>query len=275
MPLFGKKKTDSSNNDNNKDKNNNDNNLNPFAQKTDNKDNDQNNNGNNNNQNQNNNNNNNNQNNNSETNKFDMSKFYKDSGLYDGVDIKGMVKAAQDGEVDIVGAVMAKAMQNAVSVSLTHASKLADQKIQAIKSSVIEETKTDAEMTMAIRQLNTALPMTENEAVAPIADNVLKGFIEQGQTIDKAVNNTKQYFKEIAMQSSKELGMEMREVEDNKGFNRSHMSQTNNNQNNNNEENAEDWTAILSSGVLTHESMQSQNNADQNNNDNSNNANTE
>jgi len=248
MKLFGKKddKQDDSN-----DKDNVDNNLNPFAKKKDNKDGDSNANANDNNKVK------------AESNDasskkdFSMREFYKKAGLYEGISMKDLSAAIRDDDEEKASAVMAKMMENAVSVALTQSNKLADAKIAAVKDVVVQETKSSAEMDMAVRQMNGALPFTSHEAVAPVAKQVLTGFLEKGLSIDDAVKNTSEYYKEVAQESGQHFGFDMREKGDTSGFSNSRMQHEHHNKNNNNEESDdEDWIATLTSGNQTEESVQ-------------------
>lgn len=242
MGLFDKKKKDETNKENN---------LNPFAKTVDNKSNELNSDG---------------------TPKaeppatppadkpFDAAKFYKDGGLYEGIDVGGMMKAAADGNEDAFGAGLAKMMENSVSFALSNAAKITDAKVSAARESVVSETKSTAEMDLAIKAMNAALPATANEAVAPNANNVLKGFIDQGQSTDEAVESTKAYFEEVSTQMATEMGMKVINPNDTKGFTNSQMlDQHNENNNLNGNSDDTDWVDTLTGGAETAESLQAKN----------------
>ncbi len=242
MPLFGKKEP--------KDDSNKETNLNPFAKKPDNG--------------------NNNQKPDDKSGKpddaiqagkpapdFDMTKFYKDSGLYDGINMEDFTTAVREGDAEKAGTIMAKVMENSVSVALTNANKLADQKVAAIRDSVISETKTSAEMDVAIREMNESLPFTSHEAVAPLAKTILEGFLNQGLPTKEAVSRTSDYYKEVAKESGQHFGMDMREEGDTDGFGRSRMrdEHDNSNHNPNDKSGNEDWIDTLTSGHQTQEGL--------------------
>ena len=247
MGLFSKKK-DKDNNENNKETN-----LNPFAKKADNGGNDDDLDGkkqqqSNANQNQ--------QQQQQQTNPdFKLTDFYKSAGLYEGIDIKEFAAAIRDDDENKAGVILSRVMENAVSVALTSANKLADQKISAIKENVITETKSVAEMDMAVRAMHAELPFTAHEAVAPVAKSVLEGFLKQGLSTDDAVANTKDYYKEVALESAKHFDMDIREKGDNQGFNRSRLPNERDNSNDNANKDVDDWAAILTSGNQTQESL--------------------
>ena len=265
MKLFGKK-NEQSNGQSNKQGNNEDN-LNPFTKKGDNNSNNNNDNGNDSGNNQNQNNQNQQQNSAEKPKPFDMKEFYKSSGLYDGIDAKGLFAAIRDGNDDVGAAILARMMENPVSVALTQSNKLIDAKVATVKESVIEETRSSGEITMAIRQMNGKLPFTINDAVAPIARQVLEGFLGQGLSIDDAVDKTSEYYKEVAVESGKHFNMDIREMGDNDGFNNSRMRHQQNNQNDNNNSNSkdEDWIDTLTSGSQTQESLNEQSNSNDGN----------
>ncbi len=187
---------------------------------------------------------------------FKMSDFFKSSGLYDGIDTKALTTAIRDGDEDAAAIIIAKIMENSVSVALTNANKLADQKVAAIQEKVITETKSSAETDMAIKAMNTELPFTAHEAVAPIAKTILEGFLNQGLSTEDAIANTSSYYKEVAKESGQHFGMDMRDINDTEGFNRSRMnSNDNDNSNNKINKDSEDWINVLTSGNETQETF--------------------
>jgi len=140
--------------------------------------------------------------------------FMKKSGLYEGIDMEGFMSAVRDGDAEKAGAIFARAMENSVNVATVAAQRLVKQREDVIREELSASTQAEFRNDLAVQQLHEDLPFTAQEAVSPIAEDVLNGFLAQGIPVRDAIEKTGQYFRETAEAAGSHFGMEMKEPSD-------------------------------------------------------------
>lgn len=175
-----------------------------------------------------------------------MQSFFKQSGLYDNVNVNELFEAISNNDADKATAVLHTLLENAATVALMGARKMSQAEVQkAIESAKDDFTKTTRN-DLAEQQMHERLPFTKKKEVSPMAKTVLDGFINnKGMSVDEAINATEQYFKSIGQ----EFGAPIDASNDrpgNSGFRRQPAANQQND--NNSDENDQDWVNFLTSG---------------------------
>lgn len=236
------------------DKSNKQTNLNPFNKKDDNKDNN-----NQNQQQQNQQQNQQQQNQNQQQNQrqpVDVNKWLRDAGLYEGVDMDAYFKAVSDGDAETATKMMERMMQNSALTALAGAEKIFNSRLQKLEENTRDTTTKSVRSDLAVQEMHKQLPFTKEEAVAPIAKQVLEGFMGQGDDAATAIEKTQQYFDQTLRSAGEHLGYEIETKNDragSRGFGDLRGRQNDNNSGADSDDDDDDWVKTLTGGNVSFE----------------------
>lgn len=186
-----------------------------------------------------------------------ISKFYKDSGLYEGIDIGKMMKAATDGNEEDFGAIFAKGMENAAKVATIAAERIVNAKVKQASESAVTEATTTTRNDLALDQLHKDLPFTLDPALAPVAKSVLNGFLAQGHNVQESLKLSGEYFEATAKATGAHFDMVPKKEQGGSPRTRPFSQSRGDGDENNNQggDPENDWVDTLTSGNQTFESV--------------------
>ena len=127
-----------------------------------------------------------------------LKEYLQGAGLYEGIDMQAYRQAVADGDHESADAIFKQAMFNASKAAIAASKKLMDAHIEAAKSETRDEVQASNKMELAVSEMQKKLPFTREEEFAPVAEGVLKGFMEQGFLTADAIKHTEDYFKTMA-----------------------------------------------------------------------------
>lgn len=158
-------------------------------------------------------------------------------------------------------------MISTARVAMAGADRLATAKMtKAMEESVTRATAV-THTNLAVQEMNNRLGFTRDPAIAPVAEQVLNGFLARGDNADTALDNVEKYFKEFALATGSQFGMappnnDLRPGQ--RGFNDSRMQQNDNTDDGQPKE--MDWLDVLTSGHVTADSQNASGNGNGGNN---------
>lgn len=179
-------------------------------------------------------------------------KFCRDQGMFEDLDLGGFVAAVREGDAEKASEFFMNSMISTARVAMAGADRLATAKMtKAMEESVTRATAV-THTNLAVQEMNNRLGFTRDPAIAPVAEQVLNGFLARGDNADTALDNVEKYFKEFALTAGSQFGMappnnDLRPGQ--RGFNDSRMQQNDNTDDGQPKE--MDWLDVLTSGNVT------------------------
>ena len=193
-----------------------------------------------------------------------MDAAFKDAGFGDGIDYAGMFDAVRNNDTQKFAELVTEMNKNVMTTAIALSEKVAKSHI-ARETAIARDTATaQTKNDLAIEQMHNELQFTRAEAVAPIAEQVMQGFLSQGKDVREAVASTKEYFRHFAMASGESLGLSVTDPKTSR-FNDSGFAGANPHHQNDkgNGPGEEDFFSILSGGAITRESVMNDQSNDQ------------
>lgn len=184
-----------------------------------------------------------------------MRKYFKEQGLFDGIDIPAMMKAMRDDDAEAFGDIYAKGLENTAQVALLAANKVTTAQVARMQEDTTSAADTKTRRSLAIEQMHVDLPFTKSANVAPHAQVVLEGFMNNhGMAQKDAIEATADYFKETVESAGPELGLHV-ETQEQARKNKQGFAGTQNDNNGGAGSGDEpiDWLDTFSSGRVTEE----------------------
>lgn len=112
-----------------------------------------------------------------------------------GVDVAQVQQDMAQGNTESFAAALKTTGEAAYKAAITDSNKLMQTQIKAAVAEAVGEANGNFKSDMAIRDLHSALPYTEDAALAPVAKGVFTQFLKKGQTQAEAIKSTDEYFK--------------------------------------------------------------------------------
>lgn len=113
--------------------------------------------------------------------------------------------ALQSGDPEQIAAIESEQMTHIYKQALININKMMSEKFESFKSTMQNQTTQTMNQSEMMKQLNTEFPFTKSPAYAPVAEAVLKQFLNQKKngkpmSKDEAIKQTGAYFKNLAKQ---------------------------------------------------------------------------
>lgn len=192
--------------------------------------------------------------------KASMLAFMKEQGLFDGIDMTGFTEAVRGGDAAKAAEIFSSALQNTVSVAMIGAQRISAASVERAVAQASTQAVDTTTRNLALRELTTQLPFAADPAVAPVVEGIFDAFVEQGQDMATAIDNTNKYFEEQARSMGKHYGMMERPTGDtrpgSRGFSdlRGQMIDGQN-YNSGDDDEAYDFVAAFTSGQQTFDEL--------------------
>lgn len=136
-----------------------------------------------------------------------LNEHIKGLNLADGIDMQKLQTDLATGSTESLQAALTQVAGNAYRASMLNSTKIMDAKIDAAIASAVNQSEGKFKTADAIRQLHAALPFTAQPAIAPVAKGVFGQYIKKGSSIEDAIKQTQNYFRETAKLSAKDVGL--------------------------------------------------------------------
>ena len=120
--------------------------------------------------------------------------YYAQTGLYQNLDFGQFQKDVAEGNAEGMTQFMQQLSENAVNVAILSSQKLIKGAVDKAVSDASDNATARVRNDMAVEMMHQQMEFTRNPAIKPMAEQVLNGFIAQGNDATKAVELTKQYF---------------------------------------------------------------------------------
>jgi len=124
-----------------------------------------------------------------------------------GIDMQAIMNDVQNGDMSSMQKAFTQIGSQAYTATLTDANRLMQSKINDAVTAAVEKAGVNYKGDKLTDAMHTALPFTKDPAMSPVARGILGQFLKKGLSDEEALNKTKAYFKNFALKSAKDLGV--------------------------------------------------------------------
>ena len=137
-----------------------------------------------------------------------FAKHVEGLGLTSGIDANSVMEAVRNGEPDALQQAFSQIASNTYRHAMVNANKLVQQQVEKAVEQATEKATSSMDSKNAVAEMHRALPFTKDEAVAPMANAVLKQALDKtGGDVQQSLKTLEGYFKAFYDHASGDLGL--------------------------------------------------------------------
>lgn len=125
----------------------------------------------------------------------EFNNYVESLNFSDGIEMDTIVQDLQQGDHKSFQGALSKAGQNAYKKAMVDSHKMIKESVSKAVNDAVGKARGHTQADMAIREMNSKLPYTKDKALAPVAEGVLKRFMEKGQDFETALGSVDKYFR--------------------------------------------------------------------------------